>query len=98
MFHPLFLYCPVYILPHWEEFKSKVQKNLDKINERFKSETTNKPVEPTFESYKFVTQKNPFYIYNENGNKIGIIDEKTTLTIIDEKEGRIKIDAWLELY
>ena len=44
--------CPVYILPHWDNFKKKVQKELDKMNGKQTSSTTSTSSTSTTQMYR----------------------------------------------
>lgn len=80
-----------------DDFRLEVQKLIDEIKNNDKVQINNIPVNSDFKSYKINMRENPFYIYDSDGNKIGSVDEKAKLTVIDEKNGMLKIEAWINL-
>lgn len=86
-------------IDHWlknfkrtmKDFRAEVQKLLDEMN---------KPTEPenvAFEPYSVRMGDNPFNLYNGNGEKIGRVSEGADLTVLEEKDGAVRIEAWLKI-
>lgn len=86
-------------IDHWlknfkrtmKDFRAEVQKLLDEMN---------KPAEPdvpVFEPYPIRMGDNPFNLYNGNGEKIGRVSEGADLTVLEEKGGAVRIEAWLKI-
>ena len=75
-------YCPIYILPHWNSFKTKVKKYLDELNGSSQSSTTDKEY-----PYKVKVLDNALNIRDSasiNAKINGVIKDNGVYTIIEE--------------
>lgn len=86
-------------IDHWlkkfkltmNDFRAEVQRLLDEMNNPVEPEI------PTFEPYPVKMGDNPFNLYNRNGEKIGRVSEGADLTVLEEKDGAVRIEAWLKV-
>ena len=88
-------------IDHWlswhnktmNDFRAEVQRLLDEMN------APKEPEAPSFEPYGAHSMASPYVIYNDEGNRIGQIDEGVPITVTDEKTvGDIvlcKIEGWI---
>lgn len=88
-------------IDHWlswhnktmNDFRAEVQRLLDEMN------APKEPEAPSFEPYGAHSMASPYVIYNDEGNRIGQIDEGVPITVTDEKTvGETvlcKIEGWM---
>lgn len=88
-------YCPAYILPHWDEFKAKVKKYLEQIQNENKQPEQPKQPEAAFKPYTIkVTAKGALNIRKGAGTNYAIAGQikgdalKYAYTITEEKDGK----------
>ena len=104
--------CPIYILPHWNTFKSKVSSYLNTIKKAGKTEAAPRPTPATntgsFKAYKVKVKVSALNIRKTpkwgDSDVVGVIRDKGTYTIVGEtmldgtKFGKLKSGAgWISL-
>ena len=88
-------YCPAYILPHWNEFRKKVEGYINEENAGIRQETANKTLYrirkswddsksqigayTNLESAKSVC-KSGYYVFDEKGNKVYPLEDMKNST------------------
>lgn len=89
--------CPAYILPHWDEFKEKVQKELDKIQNKPVTVTELYRIRKTWDDAKSQIGaysnlenakkacKEGYSVFDENGKVVYTLPEKEVVTAPVEK-------------
>lgn len=91
-------------IDHWlkvygltmNDFRAEVQRLLDEAKPPAVLEEPAPETPSIFQPYDATVIDNPFIIYDSDGNEIGVIHEKALVSVIDEKPGFVKIDAWIK--
>lgn len=76
-----------------EEYADKLANALAKVVVE-KSGATEK--KPDFEPYSLTMCENPFRLYNANNEVVGSVNEGATLTVLEEKDGKAKVELWIK--
>lgn len=84
-------------IDHWlkkfgltmNDFRAEVQRLLDEMKIV--------PAEPSFEQYKLTMGEDPFRLYDGEGKPIGRADGLSELTVLEEKNGMARVEAWVKI-
>jgi N-acetylmuramoyl-L-alanine amidase len=76
-----------------EEYADKLANALVKVVVEKSGATEKKLV---FEPYSLTMCENPFRLYNANNEVVGSVNEGATLTVLEEKDGKAKVELWIK--